>query len=688
MRHRFWHAPLWRVAAVVCLAVGMAALPLSAPTPVAAATIRYGADNRAIPLLLVHGFTDTCYSAWNVSGANSQGVTLPQPNSDAWTYLTNSGFSNIREVGYYNTESRCDENLVTDSGLTQCNSFGGSTGDYGTKNDRLDRLSCLLSWYIYANYTQYGEPVNVLAHSMGGLLIRFALGATAAHAAYLPPVLWVNNVVTVATPHGGLGGPYHQAAANNGVSGVQFDMMNPANTSYSFMSTIGGYQRPQGWGGTRWALITASDASNAVGDGGPAVSFWASVDGDGVVPTDSQLAMLADWKVEYGARTPSLVAGNVADLSTQYEHETGLGCYAWIVVCFNGPYFLNDSSGNGTQAWTCSMCAGAPGGSPVAMSRSLLTIATELQQKPVPDLPTSGFVFRSNANGYYVSAELGYTGASYAMLRARAGSIGAWESWTRVQLPTGHYVIRNNANGYYVSAELGYAGANYGELRARTPSNGIGPTPSEIFDFVGNADGTYSLRSVANGLFVSAELAYTGSSYAEMRARASGIGGWEEFNYTTTGSGGCVNYGAGNITGPDSCAGTFSSHSIWFSGGGLGLLGREIWTYANGSVQDSTARWQLSGLSGLYITEIDAFIPRYHSNATHVHYTLCGTGNACNTDYVNQSPYYDQWAVVGYLCTTDGAATVTVADDGGDTYPRQIAADAVRGVRTTMRCTL
>jgi len=88
MRHRFWHAPLWRVAAVVCLAVGMAALPLSAPTPVAAATIRYGADNRAIPLLLVHGFTDTCYSAWNVSGANSQDVTLPQPNSDAWTYLT------------------------------------------------------------------------------------------------------------------------------------------------------------------------------------------------------------------------------------------------------------------------------------------------------------------------------------------------------------------------------------------------------------------------------------------------------------------------------------------------------------------------------------------------------------------------------------------------------------------------
>jgi hypothetical protein len=54
--------------------------------------------------------------------------------------------------------------------------------------------------------------------------------------------------------------------------------------------------------------------------------------------------------------------------------------------------------------------------------------------------------------------------------------------------------------------------------------------------------------------------------------------------------------------------------------------------------------------------------------------------------YVNQSPYYDQWTVVGYLCTTDGTATITVADNGGDRYPRQIAADAIKGVNTRFVC--
>ena len=690
MKHRFWKSLRWRATVFACLAVGMAVPPIGAPSPAAAATIRYNADNRQIPLLLIHGYNDSCYGAWNVAGADAHGNTLAQPNSDARTYLANSGFSNIKEVGYYNSESSCDENLVADAGLTQCSSLGVSSTDLGTTNDRLEHVSCLLAWYIYSNYTQYGEPVNVLAHSMGGLLTRYAIGATAAHAASFPPVLWVNNAETVATPHGGIYGAYHDQAAAHGFSGVQFEEMNPNNTSYSFMSTIGGYNRPQGYAGTRWAIIAASDAAAALGDGGPAVSFYTSLDGDGVVPTDSQLAMTADYKVEYGARTPSLLSGNVADLNTQYEHETGIGCLAALpvfgipVICFNGPYFLNDSSGNGTTAWTCSMCGGTPGGSPVATSRSLLTIATQLQQKPVPNLPSQDLVFRSNANGDYVSAELGYTGSDYAMLRARAATKGAWESWTRVQLPTGHWAIRSNANGQYVSAELGYAGASYGELRARTPANGVGPW--ELFDFVTNADGTYSVRSLANGLYVSAELGYTGAYYGELRARASVVGAWEKFDMSTTGSGSCVNYGGGNITGPDSCAGTFSTHSIWYSGSPLGLQGREMWTWANGTVQDSTATWQLSGMSTLYVVEIDAFIPNYHSNAQHVHYTLCAPGNGCSAAYVNQSPYYDQWTVVGYVCTTAGTATVTVADDGGDYYPRQIAADAVRGVTTGSRC--
>jgi hypothetical protein len=437
----------------------MVVAPVAAPTTAAAAaTITFNATNRAIPLLLVHGFNDSCAAAWDTLGYKQDKQTqLPQPNSTAHTYLAGQ-FTNIKEVGYYTPDAGCDENLNNDSNLTQCNLFGGSASDYGTKSDRLDRLSCLLAWYVYDYYTQYGAPVNILAHSMGGLLTRYALGATASQWAHFPPVLWVNNVVTVATPHGGVWGVYHNAAAASGLGSVELDMMDPGNAGYSFMNVIGSYQKPQGFDGTRWALIGASDASDAFGDGGAEVSFWASQDGDGVVTTDSQMSMTADYKVEYGAHTPSWTPGNVADLNTQYEHETQMGCYLWISFCFNGPYYLNDSSAAGTSAWTCGGCSGRPGGNPVAISRSLATIASQLQQKPVPGL--------------------------------------------------------------------------------------------------------------AN----------------------------------------CVTYGGPTITGPDSCAGTFSRHSIWFSGGGLGLQGREIWTWANGSVQDSTATYQLSGLS-------TAFSPRWmHSS--------------------------------------------------------------------------
>lgn len=677
MRRRLWIGLRLRTAVLAALGVGLVAAPLTTPTTATAATIRFNTTNLAIPLLLVHGYTDNCSVAWNSVGTNSNGAALGGANSAARNYLAGQ-FTNINEVGYYLPDAGCDENLNSDSNLTQCNVFGGTSADYGTKNDRLDRLSCLLAWYIYGNYTQYGEPVNILAHSMGGLLTRYALGATAARAAYFPPVLWVNNVVTVATPHGGVWGIYHNVASWFGNGGTELDMMDPGNHNYSFMSTIAGYQSPQGFDGTRWALIGASDASDSNGDGGEKVSFYASQDGDGVVVTDSQMSMTADYKVEYGAHTPRTTPGNIADLNTQYEHETQLGCYPVISACFNGPFYLNDSSSASTMAWTCSGCSGRPG-TLVGIARSLATIASQLQQKAVPNLPSYDLVWRSNANSYYVSAELGYTGASYGMLRARAASKGAWESWTRIQLPTGHWVIRSNANGLYASAALSYGGTDYAELRAAAGAIG----PWEVFDFIANADGTYSVRSLANGLYVSAELGYGGANYAELRARSGGVGSWEEFNSSTTGTGSCVNYGANNITGPDSCAGTFSNHSIWFSGGGLGYQGREIWTWANGSVQDSTATYRLSGLSNFYIVEIDAFIPRYHSNATHVHYQICAPGNGCSNEYVNQSPYYDQWTVVGYLCTTDGTATITVADDGGDVYPKQIAADAIKGVVTS-----
>jgi hypothetical protein len=135
--------------------------------------------------------------------------------------------------------------------------------------------------------------------------------------------------------------------------------------------------------------------------------------------------------------------------------------------------------------------------------------------------------FRSRANGRYVSAELGYGGGNYAMLRARARAIGPWERYDLRQTGAGAWSIRSRANGRYVSAELGYGGGNYAMLRARATAIG----PWERYDlYRNNRTGAWSIRSRANGRYVSAELGYGGGSNATLRARAGGVGPWEQFN--------------------------------------------------------------------------------------------------------------------------------------------------------------
>lgn len=147
----------------------------------------------------------------------------------------------------------------------------------------------------------------------------------------------------------------------------------------------------------------------------------------------------------------------------------------------------------------------------------------------------------------------------------------------------------------------------------------------------------------------------------------------------------CTNYGGGSMTGPNACVG-FSTTNVWFSGGGVGLFGQEIWTYANGTVKDSTANYTLHGLDTIHAYTLQAYIPNNHSDATHAHYFYCGTNDGCADGYVNQSMVTNAWANFGTVCTTDGNATIQLADDGGDVYPAEVGADAIRAVRTGIVC--
>jgi hypothetical protein len=161
-------------------------------------------------------------------------------------------------------------------------------------------------------------------------------------------------------------------------------------------------------------------------------------------------------------------------------------------------------------------------------------------------------------------------------------------------------------------------------------------------------------------------------------------------NPTTT----CTDYGGSTMTGPNACVGFHTapapgqpaSANVWYSGGGVGLFGQEIWTYGNGTTATSTAVYDLSGLDTVHAIQLQAYIPDNNADASSAHYHYCSPGGGCGDGYVNQNNYSNQWATFGYVCTTDGTATITLADDGGDTYPAVVGADAIRAVRTGIVC--
>ncbi|WP_430791427.1 fascin domain-containing protein [Actinoplanes sp. G11-F43] len=94
--------------------------------------------------------------------------------------------------------------------------------------------------------------------------------------------------------------------------------------------------------------------------------------------------------------------------------------------------------------------------------------------------------------------------------------------------------IRSSANGRYVSAEIGWEGALHGALRARAA------TPGKWEKFIVCRDpdtGVTNLKAQANDNYVSAELDYAGARYGMLRAQAAKVEGWERY-YSNSAPGG------------------------------------------------------------------------------------------------------------------------------------------------------
>jgi pimeloyl-ACP methyl ester carboxylesterase len=371
---RFTFSPLVRFRRSVHLALAlMVALLVSAPGAVFLTPHPAKASTAGTYLLLVHGFTDSCAAAFNTLGSSTD------PTSSAYGYFTAHGWApnQIDEVGYYNTVNDdtshgCTSNVNSEQSYCSDPSLVGGH-QTGWTDDPINHLACMFAWYVNNTYPTSGPPVIVVAHSMGGLIVRAALGESGrqpgdpAYNPFFPQTpLNVAGVITVGTPHGGLDGAYLGIGQNvycNPSCPEEFQEMVAGSTFMQWLTSS--VQDPQGANGTYWALMAASITPT------PALSGEIYPAGDGVVKADNALTMSANFKILYGQVWCEACEGpngpgleNTADASTAYVHEIGLcdsypilknifGSGYSLFIC-NPPFYLNDDSAGQTSAWICS----------------------------------------------------------------------------------------------------------------------------------------------------------------------------------------------------------------------------------------------------------------------------------------------------------------------------------------------
>lgn len=192
-------------------------------------------------IVLVHGFSGSQSSG--SSNGPGCGLTYSGTFNNIVQYLQNAHNINgqsltwyrqdFRGIKYYSNDSDCGRVgrdapsgiVLTDgtycSGMCEdlhnpiykahCSGYypeGTSSANDGTNNESLYHVSCLFAWYLYLNF-QHTWNVEIVAHSMGGLIVRntlYQIWKSKATWTMPPSLPNISDVVTFGTPHGGQAG--------------------------------------------------------------------------------------------------------------------------------------------------------------------------------------------------------------------------------------------------------------------------------------------------------------------------------------------------------------------------------------------------------------------------------------------------------------------------------------------------
>ncbi|GEM_PF-1965790 len=168
-------------------------------------------------------------------------------------------------VGYYDQDVRCGSDaqqgalgfqLSTryNNWAPKCNGYGGTNNNdptVGTNHEKLEHVSCEFAWFLWNSFSSAGINVKIVAHSMGGLITRYAIQKVQQGDPAFPPLLYVSDVVTFSTPHGAL--TYDQTKLSDYFCG--FCTQSTEMGTGSFMTDITNHDHPSALNGTDWTLI-------------------------------------------------------------------------------------------------------------------------------------------------------------------------------------------------------------------------------------------------------------------------------------------------------------------------------------------------------------------------------------------------------------------------------------------------
>ncbi len=179
-------------------------------------------DSQNEPVYFVHGVHISQTPGHDCNGY--WGSAMNKFRALGWT-------GSLHSVAYYAGDTNCGIRIASGSTHTSITEYGR-----------------LLAWEIHNRYSRYGRSVDIVAHSMGGLVARAAITGTTRRLSGWPPYIYVEDVVTIGTPHNGTGGWARTCFY------AQCAEMRPDSPFLNWLA-----DNAQADGGTDWTMIGTED---------------------------------------------------------------------------------------------------------------------------------------------------------------------------------------------------------------------------------------------------------------------------------------------------------------------------------------------------------------------------------------------------------------------------------------------